>query len=111
LGSQLCVITFFLISHVVEQEVKESAIATMATILANFSSTLKQRVKQSLSVLMQRLRNEVTRHSALDAFAQIANASVRVDLSSIIHPTIKELCIFMRKVCIHDMNASLFFMF
>lgn len=53
--------------------------------------------KPLLQVLLDRLRNEITRLTAVKAFASIAQSSLRLDLSPVLEPLLAELTSFLRK--------------
>ncbi len=46
---------------------------------------------------MERLRNEITRLTAVKAFASIAQSPLSVDLSPVLQPLLAELTGFLRK--------------
>ena len=71
-------------SQEVDQEVKDRAIACMGQIIANMGDVLKSELETCLPIFMERLRNEVTRLSAVKALTMIAGSPLRVDLSSIL---------------------------
>ena len=48
-------------------------------------------------VLLERLRNEITRLTAVKAFALIAQSSLNLDLSPVLEPLLAELTSFLRK--------------
>lgn len=55
--------------------------------------------RQTLQVLLERLRNEITRLTAVKAFYTIASAPTSPDLSGVLSLVITELTGFLRKVC------------
>jgi cullin-associated NEDD8-dissociated protein 1 len=79
-------------------QVKESAIATMGLIIAHIGDKLQpQQLSSCLPVLLERLRNETTRITALKSFSTIAQSSLKVDLSSVCNDTVLECSTFLRK--------------
>lgn len=48
-------------------------------------------------VLLERLRNEITRLTAVKAFASIAQSVLSLDLSPVLEPLVAELTSFLRK--------------
>ena len=48
-------------------------------------------------VLLERLRNEITRLTAVKAFASIAQSPLSLDLSPVLEPLLAELTGFLRK--------------
>lgn len=71
-------------SQEVDQEVKERAIACMGEILANMGDILNNELKVCLPIFLERLRNEVTRLSAVKALISIAASPLLVDISPIL---------------------------
>ncbi|KAJ6648464.1 Cullin-associated NEDD8-dissociated protein 1 [Pseudolycoriella hygida] len=81
----------------VDQEVKDRAIACMGQIIANMGDVLKQNLDFCMPIFLERLRNEVTRLSAVKALTMIAASPLRVDLRSIMGDVIPVLGSFLRK--------------
>lgn len=81
----------------VDQEVKERAIACMGQIIANMGDILHAELFTCLPLFMERLRNEVSRLSAVKALTMIAGSPLRVDLNPIINDVIPVLGSFLRK--------------
>lgn len=71
-------------SQEVDQEVKERAIACMGQILANMGDILNNELIVCLPIFLERLRNEVTRLSAVKALILIAASPLRVNLTPIL---------------------------
>lgn len=71
-------------SQEVDQEVKERAIACMGQIIANMGDVLNDELAVCLPIFLERLRNEVTRLSAVKALIMIAASPLRVDLTPIL---------------------------
>lgn len=71
-------------SQEVDQEVKERAIACMGQIIANMGDVLNVELAVCLPIFLERLRNEVTRLSAVKALIMIAASPLRVDLTPIL---------------------------
>lgn len=71
-------------SQEVDQEVKERAIACMGQIIANMGDVLNVELTVCLPIFLERLRNEVTRLSAVKALIMIAGSTLRVDLTPIL---------------------------
>jgi len=79
-------------------EVKESAITTMGLLVAQLADKLKpDQLGACLPVLLERLRNETTRITALKAFATIANSPLQVDLGAVVSDVVLECSTFLRK--------------
>lgn len=81
----------------IDQEVKEEAINCVALLISLMGDELKEQTKSVLKVLVDRLRNEITRLTAVRAVADIASSSLKIDLSSVLADIIKELSSFLRK--------------
>lgn len=71
-------------SQEVDQEVKERAIACMGQIIANMGDVLNAELEVCLPIFLERLRNEVTRLSAVKALIMIAASPLRVNLTPIL---------------------------
>eukprot|EP00249_Psilotum_nudum_P024642 c29247_g2_i2 orf=410-4126(+) len=80
-----------------DQEVKECAISCMGLVIAILGDQLKHELGTCLPVLLDRLRNEITRLTAVKAFATIAESPLRIDLSCVLEQVITELTTFLRK--------------
>lgn len=63
---------------------KERAIACMGQILANMGDILNNELIVCLPIFLERLRNEVTRLSAVKALISIAASPLRIDLTPIL---------------------------
>lgn len=71
-------------SQEVDQEVKERAIICMGQIISNLGDVLNAELAVCLPIFLERLRNEVTRLSAVKALIMIAGSPLRVNLSPIL---------------------------
>jgi cullin-associated NEDD8-dissociated protein 1 len=83
-----------------DQEVKECAISCMGLVISILGDQLKKELGMCLPLLMERLRNEITRLTAVKAFATIAESPLKIDLSSVLEQVVTELTTFLRKVWI-----------
>ncbi|KAI6228822.1 hypothetical protein M3Y99_01191200 [Aphelenchoides fujianensis] len=81
----------------IDQEVKERSIASAGILLSNFGSKLAAHVGVILSLLADRLRNEMTRHIAVQAFCVIVGGTDAVDLSPVVSDLLVQLADFLRK--------------
>lgn len=86
-----------LINQDQDQEVKECAISCMGLIVSTFGDHLNGELPASLPVLVDRMGNEITRLTAVKAFAVIATSPLRVDLSCVLEHLVAELTAFLRK--------------
>ncbi|KAL9675175.1 hypothetical protein QQ045_003376 [Rhodiola kirilowii] len=80
-----------------DQEVKECAISCMGLVISTFGDLLGMELSACLPVLVDRMGNEITRLTAVKAFAVIAASRIRVDLTSVLENLIAELTAFLRK--------------
>lgn len=71
-------------SQDVDQEVKERAIICMGQIISNLGDVLNTELTVCLPIFLERLRNEVTRLSAVKALIMIAESSLLVNLTPIL---------------------------
>lgn len=80
-----------------DQEVKECAISCMGLVISTFGDNLTTELPASLPVLVDRMGNEITRLTAVKAFATIAASPLHIDLSCVLENVIAELTAFLRK--------------
>ncbi|VFQ60675.1 unnamed protein product [Cuscuta campestris] len=80
-----------------DQEVKECAITCMGLVVSTFGDHLQTELPTCLPVLVDRMGNEITRLTAVKAFAVIAASPLHLDLSCVIEQVIAELTAFLRK--------------
>ncbi|XP_020253052.1 cullin-associated NEDD8-dissociated protein 1 isoform X3 [Asparagus officinalis] len=80
-----------------DQEVKECAISCMSLVISTFGDNLQSELSACLSILVDRMGNEITRLTAVKAFSVIANSPLRIDLSCVLEHVLSELTAFLRK--------------
>ncbi|XP_077231558.1 cullin-associated NEDD8-dissociated protein 1-like [Tasmannia lanceolata] len=80
-----------------DQEVKECAISCMGLVISTFGDNLQTELPACLPVLVDRMGNEITRLTAVKAFAVIASSPLKIDLSCVLQPVVAELTTFLRK--------------
>ncbi|XP_057785394.1 cullin-associated NEDD8-dissociated protein 1 [Salvia miltiorrhiza] len=80
-----------------DQEVKECAISCMGLVVSTFGDHLGAELPSCLPVLVDRMGNEITRLTAVKAFAVIAASLLHLDLSCVLEHVISELTAFLRK--------------
>eukprot|EP00897_Mesotaenium_endlicherianum_P010551 jgi/Mesen1/9524/ME000637S08970 len=80
-----------------DQEVKECAIACMGSAISILGDYLKPELGTCLALLLDRLRNEITRLTAVKTFAEIADSPLQIDLSPVLEQVVIELTAFLRK--------------
>jgi cullin-associated NEDD8-dissociated protein 1 len=81
----------------VDQEVKEIAITCMGLIISILGDQLQANLEESLKILLDRLKNEITRLTAVKAFAQIAASPLQIDTSLVLNDVLNEMATFLRK--------------
>lgn len=98
-----------------DQEVKECAILCMQLVLCHFGDDPTLDVERVLPVMLERLRNEITRINAVKAFGALAESKLDIKLgmpaqaasTSVLQAALAELCSFLRKSSRSLRNASL----
>lgn len=80
----------------IDQEVKERAISTMGQIICNLGDFLRKELPTCLPLFLDRLRNEITRLTAVKALTKIAGSPLGINLP-IINEAIPILGSFLRK--------------
>ncbi|PWA68394.1 Armadillo-like helical [Artemisia annua] len=80
-----------------DQEVKECAISCMGLVVSTFGDHLTADLPACLPVIVDRMGNEITRLTAVKAFAVIAASPLHLDLSCVLEHVIVELTAFLRK--------------
>ncbi|KAI3856868.1 hypothetical protein MKX03_036174 [Papaver bracteatum] len=80
-----------------DQEVKECAISCMGLVISTFGDNLQAELPVCLPVLVDRMGNEITRLTAVKAFAVIATSPLKINLSCVLDHLIAELTAFLRK--------------
>ncbi|XP_030163305.1 cullin-associated NEDD8-dissociated protein 2 [Lynx canadensis] len=80
-----------------DQEVKERAIACMGHLVAHLGDRLGDDLQPSLLLLLDRLRNEITRLPAVKALTLVASSPLRLDLQPIVAEALPILASFLRK--------------
>lgn len=81
----------------IDQEVKERAIACMGQIIAHLGDHLKTEMAACLPIFLDRLKNEITRLTAVKALIRIASSELKIDLSPILSDSLPVLASFLRK--------------
>lgn len=80
----------------IDQDVKESAITAMGIAISTLGDALKNNLKQCLPILVDRLKNDITRVTACKTFAVIAEA--KTDLSAVLNDCMEEFAEYLKKV-------------
>ncbi|CAM9488775.1 unnamed protein product, partial [Phaeothamnion confervicola] len=84
-------------AHDIDQEIKECTIAAMGVLLAHLGTDLPGKLPDVLRLLMDRLRNEITRMATLKALTLVATSPLPVDLSSVVGEATEELASLLRQ--------------
>lgn len=87
-----------LAAHDVDQEIKECALTTCASLLSALHSSLsREQTARLLDLLLERLKNETTRIAAIKTLARIASASSKsLDLTPILGESIQTMASFLK---------------
>uniref|UniRef100_A0A914VPW0 TATA-binding protein interacting (TIP20) domain-containing protein n=1 Tax=Plectus sambesii TaxID=2011161 RepID=A0A914VPW0_9BILA len=81
----------------IDQEVKEKAIAATGLLIATFGDYLSDELGACLPILLDRLRNEMTRLTTVKALTTVVNSPLKINLSPILSDVLPLLAEFLRK--------------
>ncbi|CAG8576615.1 11916_t:CDS:10 [Ambispora leptoticha] len=83
----------------VDQEVKERSILCLGVLLSQTGDSLKPQLPQCMPLLLERLRNEVTRLTTVKTFTSIADSPVCVDpqVTKTVLEAVDEVALLLRK--------------
>ncbi|KAG9293713.1 hypothetical protein G9A89_019050 [Geosiphon pyriformis] len=84
----------------VDQEVKERSILCLGVLLSQTGDNLKSQLPECMPILLERLRNEVTRLTAVKTFTSVADSPVCYDdphVTKTILSAVGEVAILLRK--------------
>jgi cullin-associated NEDD8-dissociated protein 1 len=82
----------------IDQEVKEGAIECTGLHISLLGDKLNEgQINQCLTILVERLSNEVTRLGTVKTIEQIASSKLKIDLSGVLPAIVKDLSGFLRK--------------
>ncbi|KAJ7999313.1 hypothetical protein DPEC_G00193090 [Dallia pectoralis] len=81
----------------IDQEVKERAISCMGHIVSHLGDLLGSDLQPTLQIFLERLRNEITRLTAVKTLTLIAASALRIDLRPLLSEGIPILSSFLRK--------------
>ncbi|XP_065063149.1 cullin-associated NEDD8-dissociated protein 1-like [Rhopilema esculentum] len=81
----------------IDQEVKERSIHCMGQILCNMGDVLTSELGNCLPIFLDRLRNEITRLTAVKAVTSIAGSPLKINLQIILPEATPLLATFLRK--------------
>ncbi|KAL8156104.1 hypothetical protein AgCh_001263 [Apium graveolens] len=89
------------------QEVKECAISSIGLVVCTFGDNLGAELPACLTILANRMGNEITRLAAVKAFSLIAASPMHLDLSCVLEHVIADLTAFLRKQrCVRNSSNS-----
>lgn len=80
-----------------DQEVKERAISCMGFIVSHFGDHLADQLPVCLPILLDRLRNEITRLTTVKALTKIASSPLHIDIRPLLPEALPILGGFLRK--------------
>ena len=81
----------------IDQEVKERAISCMGQIVSNMGDALGSELNNCLPIFLERLKNEITRLTAVKAVTMIAASPLKINLNPILSECVPILASFLRK--------------
>ncbi|XP_027135040.1 cullin-associated NEDD8-dissociated protein 2 [Larimichthys crocea] len=81
----------------IDQEVKERAISCMGHMVCHLGDHLRTELQGVLTIFLERLKNEITRLTAVRTITLISASPLKIDLSSILHEALSVLGSFLRK--------------
>ncbi|KAM6928453.1 cullin-associated NEDD8-dissociated protein 2 [Xenentodon cancila] len=81
----------------IDQEVKERAISCMGHMVCHLGDHLGAELQGVLAIFLERLKNEITRLTAVKTITLISASPLKIDLSSILPETLSVLGSFLRK--------------
>ncbi|CAK9857266.1 unnamed protein product [Sphagnum jensenii] len=93
-------------SNILIGEVKECAISCMVLVISILGDQSKKELSMCLPLLMEQLCTEITRLTAVKAFATIAESPLKIDLSSVLEQVVTELTTFLPKAYSNKISPS-----
>ncbi|XP_072237643.1 cullin-associated NEDD8-dissociated protein 2 [Leuresthes tenuis] len=81
----------------IDQEVKERAISCMGHMVCHLGDHLGAELQGVLAIFLERLKNEITRLTAVRTITLVSASPFKIDLSSILPETLSVLGSFLRK--------------
>ncbi|NXL85292.1 CAND1 protein, partial [Alectura lathami] len=81
----------------IDQEVKERAISCMAQLIHQLGDHLSADLQPTLKIFLERLKNEITRLTAVKALTLIASSPLKIDLRPVLGEAFPILASFLRK--------------
>lgn len=82
----------------IDQEVKESAISCVGSLIAYMGDELAENNRaKALGILLDRLKNEITRLTTVNVLIEIATSPLNIKLTSILADSVSELADYLRQ--------------
>nr|XP_046241015.1 cullin-associated NEDD8-dissociated protein 2 isoform X3 [Scatophagus argus] len=81
----------------IDQEVKERAISCMGHMVCHLGDHLQAELQGVLTIFLERLKNEITRLTAVRTLTLVAASPLKINLSSIMADALSVLASFLRK--------------
>lgn len=82
----------------IDQEIKETSIIAIGELVSRLGNLLpSDSISSILSLLLERLGNEITRNSALRTLGRIATSPLKIDISSVLSDATVQLAHFLRQ--------------
>ncbi|CAN9512592.1 unnamed protein product [Ophioblennius macclurei] len=81
----------------IDQEVKERAISCMGHMVCHLGDHLKAELAGILAIFLERLKNEITRLTAVRTITLVSASPLKIDLSTILPEALSVLGSFLRK--------------
>ncbi|XP_075039823.1 cullin-associated NEDD8-dissociated protein 1-like isoform X1 [Mixophyes fleayi] len=81
----------------IDQEVKERALSCMGHLISHLGNHLGSDLAPTLQLILERLRNEITRLTAVKVLTLIAGSPLKIDLRPVLKDALPILASFLRK--------------
>eukprot|EP01090_Pellita_catalonica_P023354 TRINITY_DN955_c0_g1_i2.p1 TRINITY_DN955_c0_g1~~TRINITY_DN955_c0_g1_i2.p1 ORF type:complete len:1220 (+),score=270.34 TRINITY_DN955_c0_g1_i2:48-3707(+) len=82
----------------IDQEVKDAAIACVGALIAHMGDSLPEdKLQEALTILLDRIKNEITRLTSVNVLIEIAVSPLNVDVKSILADAVSELADYLRQ--------------
>eukprot|EP00079_Xenopus_tropicalis_P035405 XP_017949176.1 PREDICTED: cullin-associated NEDD8-dissociated protein 1-like isoform X3 [Xenopus tropicalis] len=81
----------------IDQEVKERALSCMGHLICHLGDQLGKDLQPTLQIILERLRNEITRLTAVKVLTLIAGSPLKIDLRPLLKEALPILASFLRK--------------
>ena len=82
----------------IDQEIKEASIAAVGSVVSTLGNHLPpSSLTATLTTLIERMGNEITRVSALKTLGSIASSPLKIDMSPVLEPACVQMANFLRQ--------------